>query len=75
MRNQDTDRLESRIAALEGARRRERRLGAGALAAAAVLVLAAWSPIGSQDTGRVVEISAGANHTCARTAGGEIYCG
>ena len=74
MTNWDTDRLEGRIAELERSRRRERSLGLGAALAAAVLVLAAWTPSGPQDTGRVVEISAGANHTCARTAGGQVFC-
>ncbi len=74
MTNQDTDRLEGRIAHLERTRRRERGLGLGAVLTAAVLVLAAWSPLGSQAAGRVVEISAGANHTCARTSEGDVYC-
>ncbi|MGB5303087.1 MAG: RCC1 domain-containing protein [Gemmatimonadota bacterium] len=74
MTNQDTDRLEARIAEMERARRRERSLGLGAVLAAAVLVLAAWSPLESQAAGRVVEISAGANHTCARTSEGDVYC-
>ena len=74
MTNRDTDRLEGRIAELERARRRERSLGLGAVVTVAVLVLTAWSPIGSQATRRVVEISAGANHTCARTSEGDVYC-
>ncbi len=66
--------MESRLAELERARRRDRRLGLGALLTAAVVVLAAWSPVAPQAAGRIIEISAGANHTCARTSQGQVYC-
>ena len=74
MIDRETERLERRIEDMERARRRERRLGAGALVTAAVVVLAAWSPLGPQEPRHVVEISAGANHTCARTADGQVFC-
>lgn len=66
--------MQDRIAELERALARDRRIGLGAVLTAAVLVLAAWSPSGSQAAGRVVEITAGANHTCARTSEGDVYC-
>ncbi len=72
-----TDRLEGRIADLERSRYRDRRIGVLGLVTAAVVVLAAWSPLGSDDSriaGRVIEISSGANHTCARTGEGQVYC-
>jgi len=74
MFDRETERLERRVEDMERARRRERRLGAGALVIAAVVVLAAWSPFESQEARHIVEISAGANHTCARTADGEVFC-
>ena len=74
MTKQVTDRLEQRIAGLERARIRDRRLGLAGLVTATVMVLAAWSPLQSQDANRVVEITAGANHTCARTSDGQVLC-
>jgi len=74
MIKQGTDRLEHRIAELERARLRDRRLGLAGLLTATVVVLAAWSPLQSQDGRRVVEIAAGANHTCARTSEGQVLC-
>jgi len=77
MDDRATERLEMRLARMEGARARDRRLGLTGFIAAAVVVLAAWSPLGSDDSliaGRVIEISSGANHTCARTGEGEVYC-
>lgn len=66
--------MQARLDGLERARRRDRRVGLGALLAAAVMAVAAWSPAAPQDAGRIIEISSGANHTCARTAGGQVYC-
>lgn len=77
MDNRDTERLEMRLARMERARTRDRRIGLAGFVTAAVVVLAAWSPLGSDDSriaGRVIEISSGANHTCARTGEGEVYC-
>lgn len=77
MDNRAAERLEMRLARMERARTRDRRLGLAGLVTAAVVVLAAWSPLGSGDSGvagRVIEISSGANHTCARTGEGEVYC-
>jgi hypothetical protein len=74
MIDRETERLERRLSGLERARARERRLGLVGFVTAAVVILAAWSPSGSQESGRVVEISAGSNHTCARTAEGQVYC-
>lgn len=66
--------LQDRIAELERARARDRRLGLAGFVTAAVVVLAAWSPLESQEARHIVEISAGANHTCARTADGQVLC-
>lgn len=74
MTQRDVDRLESRIRDIEVAARRGRRLGICGLVTAAVVALAAWSPLDSQETRRVVEISAGAHHTCARMSDGQVYC-
>lgn len=73
MTEKETRRLERRIDYLEKTRTRDRRLGLGSLVAAAAVVLIAWSPLETQE-GRIIEISAGANHTCARTAAGQVYC-
>jgi hypothetical protein len=69
-----TGSLEARIARLERAGRRDRKLGIAGLVTAGVVVMAAWSPLGPQDTRRVVQIAAGANHTCARYSDGTVYC-
>ena len=74
MLNREADQLELRIGELERTRKRDRRLGLTGIVTAAVVILAAWSPAASQDAGRVIEISSGANHTCARTADGQVLC-
>ena len=74
MTKRETERLEHRVAQMERTRIRERRLGLAGLVTAAVVVLAAWSPLGSQEARHIVEITAGANHTCARTADGQVFC-
>ncbi len=74
MTKRETERLERRIAELERTRARDRRLGLAGLVTAAVVVLAAWSPLESQEARHIVEISAGSNHTCARTADGQVLC-
>jgi hypothetical protein len=65
---------EQRILGLERTRRRERRIGLAGVIAAGTLLLAAWAPLQQQDSSRIVEIAAGANHTCARTSAGQVYC-
>ncbi|MBT8479653.1 MAG: hypothetical protein KJO06_12100 [Gemmatimonadetes bacterium] len=74
MSRQESMRIEERMTRLENARRRDRRFGIAGLVTAAVVVLAAWSPFGSQEARLIVEISSGANHTCARTADGQVFC-
>jgi hypothetical protein len=74
MTNRETAGLNVRIIALERSRRRDRRLGLAGVVAGGTLVLAAWAPTQQQDSGRIVEITAGANHTCARTSAGQVYC-
>ena len=74
MANRETERLERRLAELERARARDRRLGLAGFVSVAAVVLAAWSPLESQEARHIVEISAGANHTCARTADGQVLC-
>ena len=73
MSRHEAEDMRRRIEELERARRRDRRLGLAGLLTAVVFVAAAWAP-GPQDSGRVVEIAAGANHTCARTSSGQVYC-
>jgi hypothetical protein len=74
MQEKQSGNLDLRIAELERTGRRDRQLGLAGLLTAAVVVLAAWSPVSPQDSGGIIEISAGANHTCARTSGGSVYC-
>lgn len=74
MSKNGVERMQQRLEELERSSRRDRRLGYAGLLTALVVVAAAWAPAGPQDTGRVVEIAAGANHTCARTSAGQVYC-
>ena len=69
-----TGHLQDQISRLEQARARDRRLGLAGFVAAGTLLLAAWTPLQQQDSGRIVEIAAGANDTCARTSAGQVYC-
>ena len=66
--------LQDQIGRLERARARDRRWGLAGFVAAATVVVAAWTPLQQQDSGRIVEITAGSNHTCARTSAGQVYC-
>ncbi|MDP2483344.1 MAG: RCC1 domain-containing protein [Candidatus Palauibacterales bacterium] len=75
MTRQDRGGLEERIAVLERTLRRDRRFAVAGVVTAAVVLLSGWSPPGvQQEARRVLEIAAGANHTCARMSDGQILC-
>jgi hypothetical protein len=67
-------RLQDRISDLERKRRRERRLGLAGLVLGAAVLVGGAAPFGEQETRRVIQLTAGANHTCALMADGHVYC-
>ena len=66
--------LENRIAELERKRRRDRRLGLAGLVLGAAVLAGASAPVGNQDSQRVIQLTAGSNHTCALMSDGQVYC-
>lgn len=68
------ERLQARIAELELGRRRDRRLGLAGLVLGIGVLVAAAGPGGDQESRRVIQLTAGATHTCALMSDGEVYC-
>ena len=66
--------LENRIVELERAGRRDRRLGLAGLVLGLAVLVGASMPAGQQEARRAIQLTAGANHTCALMSDGHVYC-
>lgn len=68
------ERLHGRLAELERSRRRGRGLGLVGLVLGIGVLVAAAGPAGEQEARRAVQLTAGANHTCALMSDGQVFC-